>query len=288
MKQRFFYFLKFGTALWLALAVLTPSARCAEQAKVDFATQVLPIISKNCFHCHGPDETSREAKMRLDLPAEAFKQREGGIVVIRPGDPENSEMIRRITNPDPDDRMPQESQPLKPEQIALLKKWIQEGAHYEKHWAFVKPVRAKLPVVKNIKWARNDIDRFILAKIEAAGLKPSPPAERSILLRRVSLDLTGLPPTSDEVQNFLKDKSSNAYEKAVDRLLASPAYGERWARVWLDIARYADSAGYGSDPLRLNIWPYRDWVIKAFNSNMPFDEFTTEQLAGYLLEDPTE
>lgn len=289
MTCSFSNFLKRNFVLLSAAIVFAPGmSRGAEKDKVDFATQILPIISKNCFHCHGPDESSRKAEMRLDVASEAYKQRDGGIVVIKPGDPEHSEMIRRVTNPDPDDRMPQEGQPLTPEQIALLKKWIQQGAAYEKHWAFVKPVQPKLPEIKNKGWARNDIDRFILAKIEAAGLKPSPPAERSVLLRRLSLDLIGLPPTPEEVRNFVNDKSPDAYEKAVDRLLASPAYGERWARMWLDIARYADSAGYGSDPLRLNIWPYRDWVIKAFNNNMPFDEFTIEQLAGDLLENPTE
>ncbi len=278
--------------VWLfAVTIFVPGmVRGADKEGVDFATQILPIISTKCFHCHGPDESSRKARLRLDVATEVVKQREGGIVVIKPGDLEHSELVKRITNTDPDEVMPppDEKHPLKPAEIALLKKWIQQGAPYEKHWAFKKPVRPKLPAVKNKKWAQNEIDRFILAKIESAKLKPSPRAESSILLRRLSLDLTGLPPAPADVENFLKDKSPKAFENEVDRLLASPAYGERWARMWLDIARYADSSGYGSDPLRLNVWPYRDWVIKAFNRNLPFDQFTTEQIAGDLLENSTE
>src|SRR5439155_7966010 len=166
-------------------------------------------------------------------------------------------------------------------------RWIQEGAPYAKHWAFQPPKRPPLPLVKNKRWPKNEIDYFILATIEKAASPPSPRAENSTLLRRASLDLTGLPPTPSDVEDFLHDKSPTAYERVVDRLLASPAFGERWARMWLDIARYADSAGYGSDPLRLNIWPYRDWVISAFNRNLPFDQFTIEQLAGDLLDLPT-
>jgi len=257
---------------------------------VNFGKQVLPIISSKCFHCHGQDEHSRKAKLRLDVREEAIKVRTDGVFAIKPGDISKSELVKRITSTDPDEVMPppKEAHPVDAREVALLKKWIQEGAPYQKHWAFVAPARPSIPTVKNKKWARNDIDRFILARLEAEKLKPSAPAEKSILLRRVSLDLTGLPPTTAEMEAFLKDKSPNAYESVVDKLLASPRYGERWARMWLDIARYADSAGYGSDPLRLNIWPYRDWVIKAFNCNMPFDEFTMEQLAGDLLDDATE
>ena len=257
---------------------------------IDFAAQVRPIISAKCFHCHGPDDSSRKAKLRLDIRDEAIKARSDGTFAIKPGSLEQSELARRISSKDPDDVMPppKEGHPLTADEIGTLKKWIQQGAPYEKHWAFKKPVHPAMPKVKNQRWVKNDIDRFILAKIEEAKLKPSPRSDPSALLRRVSLDLTGLPPTPAELDAFLRDKSPNAYEKVVDRLLASPAYGERWARMWLDIARYADSAGYGSDPLRLNIWPYRDWVIKAFNDNMPFDQFTVEQLAGDLLENPTE
>ncbi len=274
----------------VALAAVATVMNAASSKDIDFAAQVRPIISAKCFHCHGPDDSSRKAKLRLDLREEAIKARHDGIFAIKPGNLQASEMVRRITSTDPDEVMPppKEGHALTGGEIETLKKWIQQGAPYEKHWAFQKPVLPKLPRVKNSRWAKTEIDRFILAKIEAAKLKPSPAADRSLLLRRVSLDLTGLPPTPSELDAFVNDKSPNAYEKVVDRLLASPAYGERWARMWLDIARYADSAGYGSDPLRLNIWPYRDWVIKAFNRNMPFDQFTIEQLAGDLLENATE
>ncbi len=257
---------------------------------VDFGTQIRPIISSKCFQCHGPDEAARKAKLRLDARDNATKVRSDGTFPIAPGDLQHSELVKRISSNDPEEIMPppKDGHPLTAKEISLLKKWIQQGAPYEKHWAFVKPTRPSLPAVKNKRWPKNSIDQFILAKMEAAKLKPSPPAERSALIRRLSLDLTGLPPTPVEVEHFLNDKSPNAYEKEVDRLLASPAFGERWARMWMDLARYADSAGYGSDPLRLNIWPYRDWVIKALNHNLPFDQFTTEQLAGDLLENSTE
>ncbi len=276
---------------WLLSMVITGFVVAAPpKDAIDFSSQVRPIISAKCFHCHGPDEKSRKAKLRLDVREEAVKARSDGTFAIKPGNLEQSEMARRIGSSDPDEVMPppKEGHPLTSSEITTLKKWIQQGAPYEGHWAFKKPTAPTLPNVKNKRWVKNDIDRFILARIEAAKLKPSPRSEPEILLRRLSLDLTGLPPTPAELDSFLKDKSSDAYEKAVDRLLASPAYGERWARMWLDIARYADSAGYGSDPLRLNIWPYRDWVIKAFNQNMPFDRFTIEQLAGDLLENPTD
>jgi hypothetical protein len=259
--------------------------------KVDFNSQIRPILSGKCFHCHGPDEKSRKAKLRLDLREEATRERDE-IIPIKPGDLANSEMIRRITaGNDSDDLMPpaKAGHPLTPGEIGLLKKWVQQGAPYAKHWSFVKPQRPELPGVSRRSWPKNQIDFCILAKLEANKLKPSASADRFALIRRVSLDLIGLPPTPAEVEAFVKDKSSNAFEKVVDRLLGSPAYGEKWARMWLDIARYADSYGYGQDSLRQNNpWPYRDWVIDAFNRNMPFDQFTIEQLAGDLLEGPTE
>ncbi len=277
---------------FFAALLLVPLASwaAADNDVVDFGKQVLPIISQKCFHCHGQDEHSRKAKLRLDVREEAIKERKDGTFAIKPGDVKNSELVRRITSTDADEAMPppKEAHPVSAGEVALLKKWIEQGAKYQKHWAFTPPTRPPIPTVKNKRWAHNDIDRFILARLEAEKLKPSGPAEKSILLRRVSLDLIGLPPTTAELESFLRDKSPNAFERVVDRLLASPRFGERWARMWLDIARYADSAGYGSDPLRLNIWPYRDWVIKAFNRNMPFDEFTIEQLAGDLLDNATE
>ena len=258
---------------------------------VDFNSQVRPIISAKCFHCHGPDEGSRKAKLRLDLREEAIRERDG-IIPIKPGDEKNSEVIRRITaGEDSDDLMPpiKAGHPLTPAEIEVLKKWVRQGAPYAPHWSFVKPSRPATPKVSRSSWPKSPIDNFILAKLDANNLKPSPPADRYALIRRLSLDLVGLPPTPVEVDAFVKDKSPNAYEKLVERLLASPAYGEKWARMWLDIARYADSYGYGQDSLRQNNpWPYRDWVIKAFNRNVPFDQFTLEQLAGDLLENPSE
>ena len=257
--------------------------------KVDFNSQIRPIISTKCFSCHGQDDRSRKAKLRLDLREQATKERDG-TYPIKPGDLKKSELIRRITSSDPEEVMPpsDSGHPLTATEIALLKRWVQEGAQYAGHWAFTKPGRPALPKIKNRAWPKNDIDHFILARLESNKLKPSPPADRYALIRRLSLDLIGLPPTPAEVDDFVKDKSPDAYEKVVDRLLASPAYGEKWTRQWLDIARYADSYGYGQDSLRPNNpWPYRDWLINAFNRNMPFDQFTIEQLAGDLLENPT-
>lgn len=273
-----------------AVLLLCPPLASAKD-KVDFNSQIRPIISAKCYHCHGPDEKSRKAKLRLDLREEATRERDG-IIPIKPGDLKNSEVIRRITaGEDSDDLMPpsKAGHPLTAAEIDLLKRWIQDGAPYAEHWSFVKPERPALPKVAQRSWPKNAIDHFILAKLEANKLKPSPAAENHALIRRLSLDLIGLPPTPAEVEAFVSDNSRDAYEKLVDRLLASPAYGEKWARIWLDLARYADSYGYGQDSLRQNNpWPYRDWVIKAFNRNLPFDEFTVEQLAGDLLENPTE
>lgn len=263
----------------------------AEKDKVDFRSQIQPLLSSKCFACHGPDEKSRKAKLRLDVRDEAVRDREG-VIAIKPGDLKNSELIRRITaGADSDDVMPpaKAGHPLTPSEIELLKKWIQQGAPYATHWSFTKPERPALPKVSKRSWPKSAVDHFILAKLEANKLKPSAAADRHALIRRASLDLIGLPPTPAEVNAFVNDNSPNAFEKVVDRLLASPAYGEKWARMWLDIARYADSYGYGQDSLRQNNpWPYRDWVIKAFNQNLPLDEFTIEQLAGDLLENPTE
>lgn len=259
-------------------------------AAVDFARDIQPIISAKCFQCHGPDEGARKAKLRLDVRAEAIQARKGDVYAIKPGEPEKSLLLARVSSSDVDEVMPppKEGRPLEAAEIALVRQWIQEGAHYAEHWAFVKPVRPSLPAVKDRSWPANGIDFFTLAAMESKGLSPSPPADAHTLIRRLALDLTGLPPTPNQVREFVEDRSPSALERAVDRLLASPSYGERWARLWMDIARYADSAGYGSDPLRLNIWPYRDWVIRAFNRNLPYDQFTREQIAGDLLPNPTE
>ncbi|MEM7013553.1 MAG: DUF1549 domain-containing protein [Verrucomicrobiota bacterium] len=261
------------------------TAFCAE---IDFNNDIRPILSNNCFACHGPDEEERKAGMRLDTFEGAIEDH-GGYAALVPGDAEKSELFYRVITDDPDEIMPpaKHGKPLSPSEIELIKRWIEQGGEYAKHWAYVKPERPKPPGVSRPDWPRNDIDKFLLARLDSEGLVPSPEADIYALARRVALDLTGLPPTVAEVDAFAADKSPNAFEKYVDGLLAKPAFGEHWARMWLDLARYADSAGYADDPTR-TIWAYRDWVIKAINKNMPFDQFTIEQLAGDLLESPTE
>lgn len=251
--------------------------------KVDFNRDIRPILSENCFACHGNDATHRKADLRLDQRADAIKNRDG-IAAIVAGKPELSEAYLLITAEDSSERMPpvKSGKQVTPRQIELIQRWIKQGAAYGEHWAFVKPKSQPLPLLKQKTWPRNEIDHFILAKLEAKGLKPSTPADRYSLIRRVYLDLIGLPPSPQEVDAFVNDKSLDAYDKIVDRLLASPRFGERWAQVWLDLARYADTMGYEKD-LPRNIWAYRDWVIDAYNRDLPFDQFTLEQLAGDLL-----
>jgi hypothetical protein len=270
------------------LACLRTGNARAESVAVDFNRDIRPIISKNCFACHGQDGAHRATKLRLDRRDSALKEQKSGATAIVPGRTTQSELIRRITARDEAERMPpkETGNHLTAAQIALLTRWIDEGAPYAEHWAFVRPRRWPLPVVKNRQWPRNGLDYFLLARLEREGFEPAAEADRFTLLRRASLDLRGLPPTPEEVDTFARDSSPDAFEKAIERFLDNPAYGERWARMWLDQARYADSAGYGSDPLR-TIWRYRDWVIDAFNRNLPFDQFTIEQLAGDLLPNPT-
>lgn len=249
---------------------------------VDFASEVLPIFKASCFGCHG--EEKQRGGLRMDSLESLLKGGDSGPAVI-PGNSAKSPLILRVTGVE-EPRMPMGQAPLSKAQITTLKQWIDQGALWGessgKHWAYIRPVRPKLPAVKNKTWARNPIDFFILARLEKEGLSPSPEASKETLIRRVSLDLIGLPPTPEEVRAFLADSSPNAYEKLVDRLLASPHYGERQARIWLDLARYADTNGYEKDERR-SIWLYRDWVIQAFNQNMPFDQFTIEQIAGDML-----
>lgn len=256
---------------------------------VDFNRVVRPILSENCYKCHGPDDGARKSDLRFDIRTEALRPGKSGRIAIVPGAPERSEIVARITARDPQKRMPPAStgKKLSPSQIESLQSWIRAGAVYEPHWAYVKPVLPALPAVAQTDWPINPIDRFILARLEQEGLKPSDSADRYTLIRRVCLDLTGLPPTVEEVDAFAKDTTRQAYERLVERLLKSKAFGEHWARMWLDLARYADSAGYADDPPR-TIWAYRDYVIKAFNDNKPFDQFTIEQIAGDLLPNPTE
>ena len=254
-------------------------------------SDVRRILSQNCFACHGPDAKERKSgkkTLRLDLPDSARAER-GGITAIVPGHPEKSELIARITTANPDDKMPppDSGKKLTGEEIALLKKWIQQGAEYSRHWSYVKPRRTDLPKVRDAAWARNAIDTFILARLDREKLTHAPEADRAALLRRVTLDLTGLPPTLAEVDQFLADQRPGAYERAVDGLMKKQSFGEHWARLWLDQARYADSSGYADDPAR-TLWGYRDYVIRALNANKPFDRFTLEQIAGDLLADATE
>ncbi|GBC93269.1 hypothetical protein HRbin15_01759 [bacterium HR15] len=256
---------------------------------VDFAREVLPIFKASCFPCHGP--TKRNGGLRLSNREDAFKGGVSGPVII-PGNAEASVLVKRISGEELGPRMPKGMTALAPEQIETIKRWINEGAPWPdgaenaKHWAFIKPVRPPIPEVQNKRWVRNPIDAFILHRLEQEGLQPSPEAPKEVLIRRVYLDLIGLPPSPEEVDAFLKDKRPDAYERLVDKLLASPHYGERQARIWLDLARYADTDGYEKD-LRRSIWRYRDWVIDAFNRDMPFDQFTIEQIAGDLLPNPT-
>ncbi|MDB5291684.1 MAG: Protein of unknown function (DUF1553)/Protein of unknown function (DUF1549)/Planctomycete [Phycisphaerales bacterium] len=279
--------------LWqIPLAVaccLVTSAASRAAAPVDFNRDVRPILSENCFACHGPDQEKRKANLRLDLADAAAKPAKSGTVAIIRQKPDESELIKRITSDDPDKRMPpaKSKKHLAQGQIDLLRRWIAEGASYPAHWSFVAPVRSALPNVKEEKWARGAIDRFILARLEAEGIGPSPEADKITLLRRLCLDLTGLPPKPEEVDAFVADQSPDAYEKQVERLLASPHYGERWARHWLDAARYADSDGFEKDKSR-QVFFYRDYVINAFNNDLPYDRFLIEQLAGDLLPNATQ
>jgi hypothetical protein len=257
----------------------------ARATPVDYNRDIRPILAKNCFACHGQDDTHRAKGLRLDRRESALAELPDGAIAIVPGDPEASELVARVTEEDESLRMPERrSGPrLSPAEIDLLKRWVAEGASYAEHWSFVPPADRPLPAVNDRSWPRNGVDYWILARLEREGVKPSPEADREVLLRRASLDLRGLPPTPVEMDAMARGGASDAYEKAVDHFLADSAYGERWARIWLDLARYADSAGYGSDPLRPTIWRYRDWVIAAFNANLPYDRFTIEQIAGDLL-----
>ncbi len=278
----------------IAAVLLATAAGCGHkrlsvsQARehLDFNQDVQPILASNCFSCHGPDPEMRKANLRLDLEESAFRKRAGKPDAIVPGHPDSSELIRRIESKDPHYLMPQsaqgEAKPMKPEDVAVLRQWVAEGAHYRPHWAFERPVRPAVPQLQAAGWAKNPIDAFVLERLNKEGLRPSPEADKRSLIRRVALDLTGLLPTPQEVNNFVQDSDPQAYEHLVDRLLASPAFGEQRARYWLDYARYADTYGLHYDNNRY-IWAYRDYLIKSFNTNKPFDQFAREQIAGDLL-----
>ncbi len=262
-----------------------------ENKGVSFNYDIKPILSDRCFACHGPDANKREAELRLDKPESAFAAlaENPGHYALVAGDAEESEVYHRITSTDPEMMMPPPESNLKisKEEIELIRQWIEQGAEYEPHWSFIKPEKKEAPEVQLTDWPKNDIDLFVLAKMESKEWQPASQAEKSTLLRRLSFDLTGLPPSVEELEVFLKDDSPQAYERAVDKLLDSDNYGERMASEWLDVARYADSHGYQDDGMR-NMWPWRDWVIKAFNKNLSYDQFILWQLAGDLLPDPTE
>jgi hypothetical protein len=272
-------FVAFGLAAALAAPAL------GAEPPVDFSRDVLPILSENCLVCHGPDAAARKADLRLDVRESALRHEDP---IVEPGDADDSELIRRLVTDDVDDKMPpaKSEKTLTPEQIATLTRWVDQGAPWGKHWAFETPTRPEPPPVRRPDRARNPIDHFVLARLEREGLGPAPEADKATLIRRLTLDLTGVPPTMAEVDAFLADDRADAYDRLVDRLLASPRYGEAMASDWLDAARYADTNGYQNDFAR-TMWPWRDWVVAAFNRNMPFDRFTIEQIAGDKLPGAT-
>ncbi|MFD2147045.1 DUF1549 domain-containing protein [Mucilaginibacter antarcticus] len=268
----------------------TPGTQQADEVMPDTVSynfNIRPIFSDKCFKCHGPDANKREAGLRLDLPEEAFKALRDNPKshALIAGNPSLSEVYLRVTSDDSTMMMPPPSSNLKRLtgfETDLIKKWIKQGAKYEKHWAFIAPKKAPLPKVKETAWPKNEIDYFVLGNLEKKGIAPNEEADKERLLKRVSLDLTGLPPTLALMDKFLADNSPNAYEKVVDQLMKQPAYGEKMALHWLDVARYADSHGYQDDNYR-SAWPWRDWVIHAFNNNYTYDKFITWQLAGDLM-----
>jgi len=276
----------FGLGVFLMLIPLSGWVE-SEGIEISFDSDIRPILSDKCYACHGPDKKKRKANLRLDIKEGAFAQRDGYPAIV-PGKPLDSTLYLRISAEDPKDRMPpaHSERSLNQQQIELLKRWIENGAEWQEHWSFTPPKRPNLPTVQNQSWVRNGIDHFILSRLEDEGIPASAEADKRTLIRRLTFDLTGLPPTPAEIRQFLDDHSLDAYQKLIDRLLAKPQYGEQMGRFWLDAARYGDTHGLHLDNYR-EIWPYRDWVIQAFNQNMPFDQFTIEQLAGDLLSEPT-
>ncbi len=260
----------------------------ASQRRLDFNRDIRPILSNSCFACHGPDEDQLQGGLRLDRRSSAIAEADSGGVPIVPGHPEQSELVARIESEDESTVMPpiDSGKSLTAADRQLLRQWVQEGAQYAVHWSYAPLLRPAVPVLDDVpepldKWPRNSIDHFVLQRLRREGLAPAGEPDRYVLVRRVALDLTGLPPSTAEVNTFLEDLRPGAYERLVDRLLAKPAFGEHWARQWLDLARYADSAGYADDPPR-TIWAYRDWVIRSLNANQPFDQFTIEQTGRRL------
>src|ERR1700676_4906996 len=274
----------FGSGLVMAVPAEAKAAPASAARAIEFNSAIRPILSDKGYTCHGPSK--QMGTVRFDREEGAKHPLPDGRLAIAPGDPAKREIIKRVTLTNPAQRMPMGGEPLSEREVSVLRQWIEEGAVWQKHWSFIPPKRPDQPKVNDTAWPRNAIDSWVLARLEKEGLKPSPAADRVTLLRRVTFDLTGLPPTTAEIDSFVADRSPKAYEKVVDRLLASPRYGERMAFTWLEAARYADTNGYQSDGERF-MWRWRDWVINAFNQNMPFDQFPTEQLAGDLLPNPT-
>jgi hypothetical protein len=279
--------LSLGT--FVVAAAMSPGGTAKNQKEqVKFGRDVRPILSEHCFKCHGPDVAQAAAGLRLDSFAAATKKLSDGCAIV-PGRPDNSNLIKRVSAPDPEDRMPPSdsgAKPLKPVEIATLQEWIKEGARYEKHWAFVAPTLPSVPKVQDLAWCRNSVDEFVLAKLEDAGLKPEPEADTDTLALRAAETLTGLPPSRADLETFRKDKKPGAYERFVDKLMAQPTYGEQQARYWMDAVRYGDTHGLQLDNER-SVFPYRDWVVREFNRDLPFDKFAKWQLAGDLLPNPT-
>jgi hypothetical protein len=284
-------FLLSGLMLSCAVCLSATRASAADSASapnsINYSRDIEPILADTCYHCHGPDGNQRKADLRLDQQDSTLAVHDHHVAIV-PGDVHKSELVTRIRSSDPDEKMPppKSNRSLTPRQIDLLEQWVAQGATWGKHWAYEMPRQAELPAVKDTAWCRNAIDRFVLARLEQEGLRPSPEASKEKLIRRVTFDLIGLPPTLEEIDAFVKDTNPDAYEKVVDRLLASPHYGERQAREWLDAARYADSNGFQEDRTR-TMWPWRDWVVKAMNDNMPYDEFVVEQIAGDQMPNAT-
>lgn len=277
----------------LNLSIITAcsfvSTQIHAEDKISFNEHIRPILNSKCTKCHGGAKA--DGDLSLIYREEALGKGKSGKTIIVPGKPEQSELFRRIITDDVDDKMPLQKgdhaePPLPPEEIALIKKWIEQGAEWEEHWAYIKPKKEKLPELKHKGWSKTEMDKYVLAKLEAEGLEPSQEADKAQWLRRASLDIIGLPPSPEELSAFLADESANSYEKQVDRLLASPHFGERWASIWMDLARYSDTKGYEKDPPR-DIWPYRDYLIRSFNSDKPYDLFVQEQLAGDLFKNPS-
>lgn len=275
---------------WLSIIfVLQPAVILLADQRVDFNRDVQPILASHCIECHGPDSAARKGELRLDR-GNGLTDDRGGYQILAPGRPEASELIARVMHTDRDERMPPaefaKNKPLTSEEIDTLRRWIAEGAEFAEHWAFIPPQQPPLPEVSDGEWPKNAVDHFILNRLDIEGFRPSPEADKETLIRRASLTLTGLPPTIEQIDAFLADDSADAFEKVVDRLLASPRYGLHMTLAWLDAARYSDSSGYQADWERYQ-WPWRDWVVNAYNANMPFDQFTIEQLAGDMLPEAT-